>query len=238
MQNLTSEQDRKNEVARKALLEKVDRVRIADAFPMFTTRQNLCRFVARYEIVKRILNTKGAIVECGVHSGASLLWFAQLSAIFEPFHYTRQIIGFDTFNGFPSVDAKDPQHATVGDFGDADFQVLEEAISLYDRNRPIAHIPKIELIKGDACDTIPQYIRENPHLLVSLLYLDFDLYKPTKIALETFVPRMPKGSIIAFDELGEKRWQGETAAFLELFKLDDRTIEALPGEPHVCTITV
>ena len=36
-----------------------------------------------------------------------------------------------------------------------------------------------------------------------MLYLDFDLYAPTKAALETFLPRMPKGAILAFDELNQ-----------------------------------
>ena len=69
---------------------------------------------------------------------------------------------------------------------------LEDSIQLYDLNRSLGHIPKIELVEGDACKTIPDYVLENEHSLISLLYLDFDLYEPTKIALETFIPRMPK----------------------------------------------
>ena len=29
---------------------------------------------------------------------------------------------------------------------------------------------------------------------------------------------MPKGSVIAFDELGMEKWKGETVAFKEFFK--------------------
>ena len=36
--------------------------------------------------------------------------------------------------------------------------------------------------------------------IVSLLYLDMDIYEPTKVALKELLPRMAKGSIIAFDE--------------------------------------
>ena len=54
------------------------------------------------------------------------------------------------------------------------------------------HIPKIELVKGDVRKTIPKYIKDNPHLIVSLLYLDLDLYEPTRAALRNFIPRMPK----------------------------------------------
>ena len=51
---------------------------------------------------------------------------------------------------------------------------------------------------------IPQYIENNKHLLVSLLYLDFDIYEPTVTALNNFLPRMSKGSVIAFDEINNK----------------------------------
>jgi hypothetical protein len=66
-------------------------------------------------------------------------------------------------------------------------------------NRFNSHLEKIEIVKGDAVRTIPKYLKENKHTLVSLLYLDFDLYEPTKIALDNFLPRMAKGGLIVFD---------------------------------------
>jgi len=81
---------------------------------------------------------------------------------------------------------------------------VRRAIKLYDRNRPIGHIPRVELVKGDAVQSIPAFIAENDHTVVALLYLDFDLYEPTKAALDAFLPRMPKGAVIAFDELNQK----------------------------------
>ena len=39
-----------------------------------------------------------------------------VSGLYEPFNYTRRIVGFDTFEGFPSVDPKDgsAEVASVG----------------------------------------------------------------------------------------------------------------------------
>ena len=54
--------------------------------------------------------------------------------------------------------------------------LIKKCISFFDENRPNGHLNKIELIKGNAVKTIPKYIKENPHLLVSFLYIDFDLY--------------------------------------------------------------
>lgn len=38
-------------------------------FEKFVPRQSLARFIARYELFKMIKNTKGSIIECGVHYG-------------------------------------------------------------------------------------------------------------------------------------------------------------------------
>jgi hypothetical protein len=68
---------------------------------------------------------------------------------------------------------------------------------------------------------------------VSLLHLDFDIYAPTKAAIEHFVPRMPKGGIIVFDELNNKSWPGETVAVLESLNINQLEIKRFPFEPHV-----
>jgi hypothetical protein len=89
------------------------------------------------------------------------------------------------------------------------------------------------LIKGDALKTIPKFVESNKHLLVSLLFLDFDLYEPTKVALENFVPRMPSGSILAFDELDNPLWPGETVAMLEYFAERPIKIQRVEFDPYI-----
>ena len=161
------------------------------------------------------------------------MWFAKLSAIYEPYAHSRKIIGFDVFNGFPSIHEKDSVHAHMGDLGDVDLKLLKKSIQLYDLNRPIEHISKIHLVKGDAIKTIPKYFKKNPYTLVAFLYLDFDLYEPTKIALQTIIPRMPKGAIIAFDELNDEQWRGETIALLEEMNINNCKIRQFPEDPHI-----
>jgi hypothetical protein len=68
---------------------------------------------------------------------------------------------------------------------------------------------------------------------VSLLFLDFDLYEPTRVALETFLPRMPKGAIVAFDELDNPLWPGETVAMLEFLQDYGLRIRRLPFDPYI-----
>lgn len=105
---------------------------------------------------------------------------------------------------------------------------LQQCVELFDMNRFVGHVPKVELVRGDATETIPRYLKENPQLIISLLYLDFDLYEPTLTALKHFLPRMPKGAVIAFDELNLKDWRGESIAVLETLNLREYRIERCP----------
>jgi len=198
-------------------------------FSLYTPRQDLTNFLVRYEIFKRVLEIQGSIIECGVLRGGGLMAWAQFSAILEPTNHQRRIVGFDTFSGFPKLSKRDrsseSDQARPGGLAVDSYEHLQHCIELYDMNRFIGHIPKVEMVRGDAAKTIAQYLKENPQLIVSLLYLDFDIYEPTLAALKHFLPRMPKGSVIAFDELNLKDWHGESIAVLESLKLHEYRIE-------------
>jgi hypothetical protein len=205
-------------------------------FPKYVRRQHLKRFLAMYEIFKLILPIKGSIVECGVFRGFSVMAWAKLSTILEPENLTRRIYGFDSFDGFPSVGDHDRTGfgvAEQGNFQATSYDELLELISAYDQDRFLGHIPKVQLIPGDATKTIPEFVQENCHTLVSLLFLDFDLYEPTKIALEQLVPRMPKGAILAFDELDNPIWPGETKALLDTLQINRLKIQRLEWDPYI-----
>ena len=166
--------------------------------------------------------------------------WAHFSAILEPYNHTRRVIGFDTFSGFSEVHEKDVQRGTSEHLHPGAFQtdgtILEEIkhlVAIHDRNRPLGHIPKVELVVGDASQTIPRYIEEHPHLLVSLLYLDFDLYEPTKVALEQLYPRVVKGGIVAFDELNCPDFPGETIALLETMDLAQVELRRFLFDPYI-----
>jgi len=197
-------------------------------------RQDITSFLARYEIFKRALRVKGSIVECGVFRGGGVMTWAKLSAVLEPNNLTRRIYGFDTFEGFRSVSDKDQTRNGGAEEGEFDVLTahseLQELIRAYDMDRFLGHVDKVHLIKGDAVETVPIFLEENPHLLVSLLFLDFDLYEPTKVALEHFLPRMPRGAIVAFDELDNPSWPGETLAMLD--SVGSFRLERLEFDPY------
>ena len=201
-------------------------------FSLYSPRQDVTNFLIRYEIFKRVLGIQGSIVECGVLRGGGLMAWAQFSSILEPTNHQRRIVGFDTFQGFPEVSKMDrtseSREARTGGLAVDSYDHINECIELFDMNRFVGHVPKVELVRGDATKTIVQYLEENPQLIVSLLYLDFDIYEPTLAALKNLVPRMPKGAIVAFDELNSKDWRGESVAVLESLNLRNYKIERFP----------
>ena len=209
-------------------------------FPRHVRRQDVARFLAKHELFQLSLASNGSVVECGVFAGGGLFSWLHFSAIYEPYNHTRRIIGFDTFSGFPEVHEKDLTagksiHAHPGAFQTAGSMVdeLRALASIHDANRPLGHIPKIELVQGDAMRTIPDYVEQNPYLLISLLYLDFDLYAPTKTALEALMPRVVKGGVVAFDELNCPEFAGETTALLETFAAGSVELRRFPMDPYL-----
>ncbi len=215
-------------------------------FEKFVRGQSLTRFIARYELFKRILTTTGAVIECGVHNGGGLFAWAKLSNALEPYNTKRKIIGFDSFEGFPDISEndkiaeKDNKEIKAGGFK-SENNIYEEILELkgkFENEKTIQGYDKIKVIKGDANYTMPDYIKNNPETLVSLVYLDFDIYKPTITAIDTFLPRICKGGIIAFDEVNDAKWPGETMALLEKLNLNKHKLESFELYPQMSFITI
>ena len=195
-------------------------------FPVVTPRYNIARFLAHYEIFKQIIQVPGVIIDLGVFRGASTFSWAKLCEIFCPTDIRKTVIGFDTFTGFPKIGIEDgPEDATQdvvpgGYYGgssiEADLALAQEAMN---HDRHLRHKNRIEFIKGDVCETIPRFVSDRGDgLRIALLNLDLDLYEPTRVALENFVPKMARGGIIIVDEYAVDTFGGESKAVDEYFK--------------------
>jgi len=209
-------------------------------FSKYVPRAILTRFLSRVEVFRKVLDVQGCVIECGVLFGGSLMTWARASSIFEPLNSQRKIVGFDTFQGFPSLSEKDRTGTAAESreggfaFGETDaYSDLIRCVGLFDLDRQLGHIAKVEIVRGDVKETIPAYVSENPHTLVSLLHLDIDVYEPTRIALHHFVPRMPRGAAIVFDELNSKQWPGETIALLDEVGVRDLRIQRFPWDSYI-----
>ena len=214
---------------------------LADGFPKYAKRQEVTRFLARHKLFEKIIDVQGAIIECGVYRGNGIFTWALLSSIYEPIGgILRKVIGFDTFDGFPSVHEKDTKKGKLtwkrGDLKVSTFEEIQSAIKIFDKNRFLSQMSKIEVVKGDFIKTGKKYLKKNPQTLISLLFLDFDLYEPTKEALKIFLPRMAKGSIIVFDQINHSLWPGETQALLEEFNIKRKKINKFSFEVNMSYI--
>src|SRR5438093_3836459 len=210
-------------------------------FPKYVRRQDLTRLLARYEIFRKVLAVKGSIIECGVYRGFGLMAWANFSAVVEPANLTRRIYGFDSFHGLTAISDKDGNQVRTpheGDLGADSYEELRRLINTYDNNRFLGHVEKVHLVRGDATVTIPAFLASHPHLVVSLLFLDFDLYEPTRVALESFVPRMPRGAVIAFDEIDNPIWPGETLALAETLGVSRLKLQRIDWDPYIAFAVV
>lgn len=179
--------------------------------------------IAKYfwlnELYEKILMIPGVIMEFGSWYGQALVQLMNLRSIYEPYNYTRKIIGFDTFTGYRNISVKDgrdelvrkSQYAVPKNY----LTYLTELLEYHEKENPLPHLKKYELVPGDAATTIKPYLKRNPETVISLAYFDMQLYKPTRACLTAILPYLIRGSIIAMDELNAKEFPGETLAFAQ-----------------------
>lgn len=219
---------------RENILKNVDSAYVADAPFVFANRITVTSALSRIELFKMVMDVPGAIIECGVYKGNSLMLYMQLSMILEPYAINRSIVGFDTFSGFTSIDAtEDPADINTTMFGDTDATVIESMIHANDLVRPVNRIPRCEIVKGDIVKAAAEYVESRPDLVVAMLILDTDLYAPTKAALKAFLPFMPKGAIVVLDEVAYRNFPGETSALRECVDLNKIELKRLPFDSSV-----
>ena len=197
-------------------------------------RQAFSRLIWFYELYKKILDVQGSILEFGVQWGATLTTMSNCRSMFEPFNYARKICGFDTFEGFTTIDEKDGGFSESGMYSVSSGyeEVLEDILRLHEGMSPAPHIEKFELVKGDASVTFPTWLEANPHAVIAMAIFDMDVYKPTKDVLEMVIPKLTKGSLLVFDELNCAFFPGETQALHDVLGLNKLALHCVPYQPY------
>lgn len=198
-------------------------------------RTTISRILYYDMLYQKIVGVPGVICEFGVQWGATMALLANLRGIHEPYNYRRTLIGFDTFEGFVNVDGeRDGSHLQDGDYQTetGHEQTLERLLTLHEKNSPIPHMTKFELVKGDASVTVPKWLDDNQHAILSMAIFDMDIYRPTKDVLEAVLPRLTKGSLLVFDELNCKPFPGETVAVQEVLGLNNLRLQHFPHQPN------
>lgn len=197
---------------------------------LFLSPASLGRVLFMDHLFKKIIKVQGVVAEFGCRYGQNTNLFNNLREIYEPFNRLRKIYAFDTFEGFPIVDDEDGKKVDKGDYSVPKncFDELKQTQEAMRGFSSMQHISLSEIIVGDVTKTLPKFIEEKPSTIFALCYFDLDIYRPTKACLEIVYDRMPKGGIIAFDELNDSDTPGETLAYFEVLGKENLTIRRFP----------
>ncbi len=202
---------------------------------LFMKRQTLSRVLYMNDLYKMIVGKTGIICEFGVRFGPTMSLMTNFRGIYEPYNYLRRVVGFDTFEGF-TEDLNEEERKVGWEKGDHSVQpgyenFLSEVLTLHEQNAPINHKQKFELVKGDVCQTFEPWLEANPEAVIALAIFDMDVYHPTKFVLERILERMPKGGILAFDEINLPSFPGETQALRETLEIRNLRLRTNPNNP-------
>lgn len=182
-------------------------------FYLSCDNSRLGKFIAHYELFKRAIDKQGAIVECGVFKGTSLVRFAGFRELLDK-NQERKIVAFDTFGDFPLTDFVPDKKLRDKLITDAGSQSISTS-QLMEVLRHKESGAVVELIAGDISKTVPEYVNHHPELKITLLNIDADIYEPSVAILKYLYPLVISGGVIMLDDYGV--FPGETKAVDEYF---------------------
>lgn len=161
-------------------------------------------------LFERAAGVSGDVAECGVFRGSTLVPLALEARR----HGNRQVLGFDSFQGFDeSVNTDVALGGTndltkrTGGFGNTSEELVLRKL------RWLGLTAAATLVPGYFGDTLPGFADRQ----FCFVHLDCDLYSSYSECLGFFWPRMTPGGIILFDEYQDPTWPGCTLAIDEFF---------------------
>jgi hypothetical protein len=187
------------------------------------------RLQALCEATRYITNAavSGAIVECGVWRGGSMMAVAR-TLLFQG-HADRDLYLFDTFAGMTAPSEKD-----VSIVGERASELMASSVrteeDLFYCYAPLEAVrnalhstgyppDRMHFVAGQVEQTIP----DRAPASIALLRLDTDWYASTKHELEHLFPRLSVGGVLIIDDYGH--WQGARKAVDEY--LEERSVPLL-----------
>jgi hypothetical protein len=166
------------------------------------------RIVAMAEAVRYLVANRieGAIVECGVWRGGSMM--AAALTLQQCGDRTRELVLFDTFEGMSAptsrdVDLRGRTADAATPEGSLAIQEREVAENLRSTGYPAE---RVRLVKGKVEETLPAQAPAS----IALLRLDTDWYESTRHELRHLYPRLSRGGVLLIDDYGD--WAGARQA--------------------------
>lgn len=180
---------------------------------VYALRNAVC-YVHRYRV-------PGAIVECGVWKGGSMMAVAR--TLLQLGSTQRELFLFDTFEGMSEPTDHDRMY--TGDLardlleGRSREEHLWGYALLDDVRRRMLEVgypaERIRFVKGKVEDTVPAKAPER----IAILRLDTDWYESTRHELVHLYPRLSRGGVLIIDDYGH--WLGARQAVDEYIAEND-----------------
>lgn len=169
------------------------------------------KILALREAVRHVVthDIPGAIVECGVWRGGSMMVAAR--TLLELGDDSRELYLFDTYEGMPEPTEHDVDlhgNSALDRWTSQKRNVLtprEARASLQDAQRNVLSVGyderKIHFVKGMVEDTVPAQAPDT----IALLRLDTDYYESTRHEMFELYPRLVPGGVLIIDDYGHFR---------------------------------
>jgi hypothetical protein len=186
------------------------------------TRTGPERLHALIEAVKYVARDgiPGAIVECGVWRGGSMM--AAARTLIALHAAERDLYLFDTFEGMPDPSQLDLDWSGLPASRRMASEARDNATSVWclaaleDVQKAMGSTgydpSRVRFVKGLVEDTLPSSAPES----IALLRLDTDWYESTRHELIHLFPRLVSGGVLILDDYGH--WQGARKALDEYFE--------------------
>lgn len=169
-----------------------------------------------------ILNLKQIIAE-GIEGDFAELgvWRGNTAAVLACFaaRSNRQVLLFDTFEGFHQRDLTGIDAGQLAYFSDTSVELVKEVIGKECR--------VCEFVKGRFPESLNESHSSRRYAAVSL---DCDLYEPMKAGLEFFYPLMPKGGLLLLHDYSSLAWAGARSAIDEFCRETGEYAVLLPDK--------
>ena len=208
---------------------------------LFLRGSLLARIFAISDIYRLIVDIPGAILDIGTWRGQTAVICENLRAIFEPLHFNRRIVCFDTFEGYVGFSEKDKptdlhRDGTYSLSGTDYAEFLRQLLVLHEKSNAMGHnYGKHKVIKGDCRETIPQFFSESPGEFVALAFFDVNSYDPTLKSFEHVWARLAPGGVAAFWQLSRSSIPAESRVYSEaILARYPHTIHRAATYPGLC----
>ncbi|MEZ5670389.1 MAG: TylF/MycF/NovP-related O-methyltransferase [Alphaproteobacteria bacterium] len=198
---------------------------VFNAFHYLCDTHRYQKLLARAELVRRVRDLPGDIVDCGTFKGVSTIQFAHFLKTYRPTGAGR-VISFDTFEAvFPRVrpdEAAAAEDHMTALYDQSAYDNLREALPRLGLDEAVT------LVRGDIVETLPAFLAERPGFRISLLHCDLDVYAATLEVLKLAWPRIVRGGLVVFDQYAVDKW-GESDAV-------DEFLAGLEAPPQIALV--